>query len=91
MEFKMINLIVLIGVLGTFSASACVIAKKWKLLDWYELNRKSWMGDVCIFCICFWLSCLQLGILFFFGYPFDWLYLFAPFASAVLGRMIYGE
>jgi hypothetical protein len=89
MEFKIIILLSLIGVLSAFSASALALINKWGIRDWYDLNRYVWMPEFCTFCFAFWFSGALLALIFYSEFPFDWLFVFSPFGAAPIARYIH--
>lgn len=90
MEFNVIILIHLIALFGTLGAGIYLLAEKWGVIEFYTVNRKKWMPPFCgSFCYSFWfVHCPGLALLIFVGFPFDWLYLFAPLCASVLTRIL---
>lgn len=87
MEIQIIVLFALIISIGLLSAGLIMTAIKFGIIDWYELNRKTWMPEFCVFCLGFWLSVGMIALLFISGFPMEWIYFFTPFASAALSRI----
>jgi hypothetical protein len=36
-----------------------ILANKWGVVNWYQLNRRRWMPDRCNFCFFFWLALIE--------------------------------
>lgn len=56
-------IITLLIFIACINASILHVLSKYNALNWYELHRKLWMPERCEFCICFWLSVLQMACL----------------------------
>jgi hypothetical protein len=47
--------LILIG--GSVAATVVICLNKWGIIALYQVYRRAWMpGEVCDFCLCFWLS-----------------------------------
>lgn len=89
MEFQVVILFALIGILGAISSCVLTLAYKWRFVEWYSINRYVWMPSFCNFCFAFWISVILLGLLFNAQFPFEYIFLLAPFGAAPIARLIH--
>lgn len=77
--------------MAPITATLLVCAHKFGLIEFYQVRiRRRYFFDweVCEFCICFWLSLLQVAILVLI-FPAKIFYIVVPFAAASLAKAIY--
>lgn len=87
------SLFLIIVVISLFNSGLVLLSQKWRITDYYIANRKRWMPVQCDFCACFWLSVIQMMVIYFKLCPvFDlWSFLMIgvfALCSAVLSRFV---
>lgn len=51
-----------------FSVAVMILLEKWKVLEYYQVNRRRWMPPPCNFCFFFWFAFVGVMLIFSFGW-----------------------
>ncbi len=92
MEFKLFVVGFLIFILGSTGAGVFILAVKWGVIEWYQVNRRKWMPAFCgVFCYSFWFVICPLFSALMLYIPFDYVYLLSLLPAAALARLFVDE
>lgn len=89
MAFTVLILFCLIMIEASLAAMAILVLQKYKIGDWYDLHRRSWMPDRCELCLAFWICVLTFAGFILCCFPNETVYYISPFCAAPIARFIW--